>query len=276
MSIGTIGFVGAGNVALTLIKGLLSASAVGAERIMASAPSNRNLQVIGDLGAKTTSSNREILETADTIFLAIKPNLAGAVIKEIAPFVKRDQLFISLAAGISLDFIENNLPERSRVVRAMPNTPTIIREGATVFACGSHIKEGDNRLIQSLFSKLGICIEGDESIIDAAMAVSGCGPAYAYVAIDALADGGVKMGLPRDIAIKLAAQTLLGSAKMVLRGGKHPSQLKDDVCSPGGTTIDAIHELERGGFRKCLIEAVEAACNKARRLNDAMLYSNKK
>nr|XP_054748409.1 pyrroline-5-carboxylate reductase 1, mitochondrial-like [Lytechinus pictus] len=258
------------------MKSCIHLGAVGAERIIASAPSDRNRRVIGDLGAKTTSSNKQIFETADTIFLATKPNLVGTVIKEIAPFLTRDHIFISLPAGISLDYLESNLPEKSRVVRAMPNTPTIIQQGATVFACGSHIKEGDNRLIHSLFSKLGICIEGDESIIDAAMAVSGCGPAYAYVAIDALADGGVKMGLPRDIAIKLAAQTLLGSAKMVLGSGKHPSELKDDVCSPGGTTIDAIHELERGGFRRCLIEAVEAACNKARRLNDSQLYSTKK
>lgn len=275
MSIGTIGFLGAGNVTLTLTKGLLSASAIAAERIAASAPSKRNLQVIQDLGARTTHSNRQLLEMADTIFLAIKPPLAGAVLKEVAPFVKRNHIFVSLAAGISLDYIENILPEKSRVMRAMPNTPSIIREGATVFACGTHVKEGDNRLIQSLFSRLGICLEGDESIIDAAMAVSGCGPAYAYVAIDAMADGGVKMGLPRDIAIKLAAQTLLGSAKMVLAGDKHPSELKDDVCSPGGTTIDAIHELEKGGFRRCLIEAVEAACMKARRLNESQLYSKK-
>ncbi|XP_072175882.1 pyrroline-5-carboxylate reductase 1, mitochondrial-like [Diadema setosum] len=276
MSIGTIGFLGAGNVAMTITKGLLSASAVAADRIAVSAPSKRNLKLIEDLGARTTHSNRELLEMADTVFLAIKPNLAGAVLKEVAPFVNKNHLFISLAAGISIDYIEDILPDKSRVIRAMPNTPSIIMQGATVFACGTHVKEGDNRLIQSLFSRLGISLEGDESVIDAAMAVSGCGPAYAYVAIDALADGGVKMGLPRDIAIKLGAQTLLGSAKMVLAGEKHPSELKDDVCSPGGTTIDAIHELEKGGFRRCLIEAVEAACLKARKINENQLFSHKK
>ncbi|XP_041473883.1 pyrroline-5-carboxylate reductase 1, mitochondrial-like [Lytechinus variegatus] len=275
MSLGTVGFIGAGKIAQTITKGLLAANAVAAERIVASDPASHNLKVLSDLGTKTATNNEQLLQIADTIFLATKPNIVGRVLKEISPHIKKDHLLISLAAGITLDYLESSLPDETRVIRAMPNTPSIIMEGATIFSVGRNVQEGDGKMFQSLISQLGICLEGDETLIDAAMSVSGCGPAYAYVAIDALADGGVKMGLPRDVAIKLSAQALLGSSKMVLTGGKHPSQLKDEVCSPAGTTIDAIHELEKGGFRRCLIEAVEAACLKARRLNAMQLYDKK-
>lgn len=272
----SLGFLGAGKVAQTIAKGLITAGAISAESVTASAPSDRCLKQVKSLGIGFTHSNKELLQLSDIVFLAVKPPLIGALLKDVSKYLEDRHLIVSLAAGISIDFIESKVGHGTRVIRAMPNTPSVIGEGATVFSCGSYVKDGDNEIVRNLFSRLGICLQGDESIVDAVMAVSGSGPAYAYVAIDALADGGVKMGLPRDTAIKLAAQTLLGSAKMVLHGKKHPSELKDDVCSPGGTTIDAIHQLEKGGFRKCLIEAVEAACLKARLLNEQNYYNNKK
>ncbi|XP_071854740.1 pyrroline-5-carboxylate reductase 1, mitochondrial-like [Apostichopus japonicus] len=272
----SLGFLGAGKVAQTIAKGLITAGAISAESVAASAPSDRCLKEIRELGIGFTHSNKELLQMSEIVFLAVKPPLIGKLLKDISAHIEDRHLVISLAAGISIDFIESRVAAGTRVIRAMPNTPSVIGEGATVFSVGSNVRNGDSEIARNLFSRLGICLQGDESIVDAVMAVSGSGPAYAYVAIDALADGGVKMGLPRDTAIKLAAQTLLGSAKMVLHGKKHPSELKDDVCSPGGTTIDAIHELEKGGFRKCLIEAVEAACLKARKLNEQNYYNNKK
>ncbi|XP_033640360.1 pyrroline-5-carboxylate reductase 2-like [Asterias rubens] len=271
----SIGFLGAGKVAQTIVRGFLLADIIPAAQMTASAPTSRNLKVIKEMGVNCTNSNKEIVTKNQTIFIAVKPNMVSNVLKEISPAVTHNHMLVSLAAGISVEFIESRLPVGARVIRAMPNTPCGIGEGATMFTCGSAVKEEDKILTEKYFRSLGYCMEGDETMIDAVMAVSGSGPAYAYIAIDALADGGVKMGLPREIAIKLAAQTLLGSAKLVLQGDKHPSELKDDVCSPGGTTIDAIHQLEKGGFRKCLIEAVEAACLKAKELNTINMQQRK-
>ncbi|XP_022102744.1 pyrroline-5-carboxylate reductase 2-like [Acanthaster planci] len=270
----SIGFLGAGKVVETIVRGLLLAEALPASQMAASAPTNRNLKLIEELGVMGTNSNKEIITNHQTVFISVKPNMVATVLKEISPAVTPNHMLVSLAAGISIGFIESKLPVGTRVIRAMPNTPCGIGQGATMYTCGSAVKAEDKALVEKYFNSLGYCMEGDETMIDSVMAVSGSGPAYAYIAIDALADGGVKMGLPRDIAVKLAAQTLLGSAKLVLQGRKHPSELKDDVCSPGGATIDAIHELERGGFRKCLIEAVEAACLRAKELN-AMNAQNK-
>ncbi|XP_072042147.1 pyrroline-5-carboxylate reductase 1, mitochondrial-like isoform X2 [Amphiura filiformis] len=274
-NIGSVGFLGAGKVAYTIAKGLLGAGKIPPQMMMASAPSERNLKLLKAMGVRCTNNNKELVETCDVVLLAVKPHMIPTLLKEVGTHINEDHLVVSLAAGITIDFIESKLPVGARVVRAMPNTPCVINEGASVYSTGTSVKERDGPLVQTLFNTLGYCLEGDESMIDAVMAVSGSGPAYAFVAIDALADGGVKMGLPRDIAIKLAAQTLMGSAKLVLESGKHPSELKDDVCSPGGTTIEAIHQLERGGFRKCLIEAVEAACLKARTLNEMSAFSRK-
>lgn len=275
MGLPQVGFLGAGKVAQTIATGLVRAGKIPPQLMMASAPSERNLKLLKNLGVRVTHSNKELVDSCEVLFLAVKPHMVPTLLKEVSPMITSDHLVISLAAGITLDFMESKLPAGSRLIRAMPNLPCVINEGSSVFSCGTSVRAGDGPLVQTIFNSLGYSLEGDETMIDAVMAVSGSGPAYAFVAIDALADGGVKMGLPRDIAIKLAAQTLLGSAKLVLESGKHPSELKDDVCSPGGTTIEAIHELEKGGFRTCLIEAVEAACLKARTLNELSAFSRK-
>ncbi|XP_013383076.1 pyrroline-5-carboxylate reductase 2-like [Lingula anatina] len=158
------------------------------------------------------------------------------------------------------------LPPKTRVIRVMPNTPALIQTGASVFAPGKHALDNDSDVVATLLSSIGICAETSEQMMDAVTGLSGSGPAYGYMAIESMADGGVKMGLPRDLAVKLAAQTLMGAAKMVLDTGKHPGQLKDEVCSPGGTTIAAVHSLEKSGFRASLIAAVEAATERSKEL----------
>ncbi|GIY22868.1 pyrroline-5-carboxylate reductase 2 [Caerostris extrusa] len=166
--------------------------------------------------------------------------------------------------GITTRQIEKVLPPKSRVIRVMPNTPALVKEGASVFSCGSNTLEEDSGLAHRIFESVGSCDQIEENLLDAVTGLSGSGPAYMFMAIEALADGGVKMGIRRELAMKLAAQTLLGSARMVLETGKHPGSLKDDVCSPAGTSIQAVHELEKCGFRSALITAVEAATQRSK------------
>ncbi|XP_071947407.1 pyrroline-5-carboxylate reductase 1, mitochondrial-like [Antedon mediterranea] len=262
----SLGFLGAGRIAQALAKGFISAGVMPAERMMASAPTERDLLEVKKIGLGITHENKEVMHSSDIIFLAVKPGVVSKVLTEIAPWVNSDHLVVSLAAGITVDFIEKKLPSTTKVIRAMPNTPCLVGAGATMFSCGTNVQDRDRAIVNTFFSSLGYCAEGDESLIDACMAISGSGPAFAFTAIDGLADGGVKMGLPRSLAITLAAQTLLGAAKMLLETKCHPCELKDDVCSPAGTTIESIYQLEKGGFRKCLIEAVEASYRRAKEI----------
>lgn len=233
---------------------------------MASDTVPQMLDCIKEQGVRISRSNLEIVENSDLIIIAVKPHVVSPILQEVSSKVTREKLFLSIAAGVTLETLEKNLPSQTRVIRAMPNTPALVQTGATVIAPGSSVLQGDRELIQGLFRTIGICEVGTEEQLDAVTGLSGSGPAYGFLAIESLADGGVKMGLPRDLAQKLAAQTLLGAAKMVLESGKHPGQLKDEVCSPGGTTIAAIHKLEETGFRSSLITAVETATNRAKEL----------
>ncbi|XP_019628510.1 PREDICTED: pyrroline-5-carboxylate reductase 1, mitochondrial-like isoform X1 [Branchiostoma belcheri] len=259
----SLAFVGAGKMAQAMAKGFLAAGVVKADHITATAPSCRSQDTLEGIGCQFTHNNKEAVANSDIIFLSVKPHVLPGVLQEIAPVVTKRHLMVSVAAGVPLQFLEEKLPPKSRVIRVMPNTPCVVRQGASVYVPGSHVEKEDSEIIKSLLSSLGYCSESNEGMISAVTGLAGSGPAYAFTAIDALADGGVKMGLPRELSIKLAAQTLLGASKMVLETGKHPMQLKDDVCSPGGTTIYAIHKLESGGFRNLLIDAVEGACLRA-------------
>lgn len=254
-----IGFLGAGRMAQAMARGLISGGVVQPSKIWASDPDPAVLKFIQCLGVNTTSKNEEVVENTQVVVIAVKPNVVSSLLKEVSPFITKDNLVVSIAAGIRISIIEALLPPASRVIRVMPNTPALVQAGAAVLAPGSAVRKGDNDLVAELLSSVGICEEGTEANLDAVTGVSGSGPAYAFAAIEALSDGGVKMGLPRALSTKLAAQTLLGAAKMVLETGKHPGQLKDEVCSPGGTTIHAMHTLEKSGFRSALIDAVEAA-----------------
>jgi pyrroline-5-carboxylate reductase len=265
-----IGFLGAGKMATALAKGFVRAGLTVADQIIASdvMPAAR-ADFAREAGAKTTSSNLEVIKTARVVLLAVKPHQVAPVLAEIRPDFTEGHLLISIAAGLPLAKLESGLDVGARVIRVMPNTPALVGSSATAFALGKAARTEDGELAQKLFSSVGLAFQVNEALIDAVTGLSGSGPAYAYLMIEALSDGGVAAGLPRDVATKLAAQTLLGAAKMVLETGLHPGQLKDMVTSPGGTTIDAIHELEKGGVRGALMNAVRIAAEKSKRLGQA-------
>lgn len=264
---GKIAFVGAGNMAGALIRGLVEGGARAPAQVMASDPHEaRRDQLREQFGIGTTSDNLEALRFAQTIVLATKPQIFNRLLLEIAPSVTPDHLLISVAAGIPCAVIESYLHADARVVRAMPNTPALIRTGATALACGSRADTEDLESARQIFNQVGETILVDESLLDAVTGLSGSGPAYVFLIIEALADAGVKVGLNRDAAQLLAAQTVLGSAQLLKETGDHPGRLKDMVTSPGGTAIAGLHTLEAGGLRTTLINAVEAATRRASEL----------
>ncbi|KAK7461558.1 hypothetical protein BaRGS_00038704 [Batillaria attramentaria] len=261
-----VGFIGAGKMAFAMSRGFLRAGLVKANNITVSDPSPQIRQEFKELGVNIAEDNREVVNRSQLIVLSVKPNVVKPVLKEVSSVISKHNIVVSIAAGVKLATIEELLPTGTRVVRVMPNTPVLVQAGAAVVAPGSSADPRDSELVVELLRSVGMCEQGNEKLLDAVTGLSGSGPAYAFAAIEAMADGGVKMGLPRDLAIKLAAQTMLGAAKMVVETGKHPGQLKDEVCSPAGTTISAIHVLEKNGFRGSLIDAVEAATTRAREL----------
>lgn len=263
----TIGFLGAGKMATALAKGVLSAGLVRPSQIRASDPlPNAIVAFAKETGAKTTASNAAVTQFGNVIVLAVKPGNMNDLLREIRDFITPQHLVISIAAGVPIAKIENGLPPSTRVIRVMPNTPALVSASATAYALGSTATGSDGVLAQRIFSAVGISFQVKETLLDAVTGLSGSGPAYIYLMIEALSDGGVASGLPRDIATKLAAQTVYGSAKMVLETGQHPGALKDMVTSPGGTTIEGLHELEKGKVRGVLISAVRAATEKSRKL----------
>ncbi|XP_052086335.1 pyrroline-5-carboxylate reductase 2-like [Mytilus californianus] len=261
-----IGFIGAGRMAQAMARGFIATGVIKSQNIIASDPDPRMLKFLKNHGITTTLENTEVVDRSKMIVIAVKPNVVSKVLKEVKDHVTMDKIMVSIVAGVPLSILEENLPPDTRVVRVMSNIPVTVQAAASVISLGAGALPDDSELVRELLQCIGICEEGSESLLDAVTGLSGSGPAYAFTAIESLADGGVKMGLPRDLAIKLAAQTLLGAAKMVLESGKHVGQLKDEVCSPGGTTIAAMHSLERAGFRASLINAVEIGTLKAREL----------
>ncbi|XP_011499839.1 PREDICTED: pyrroline-5-carboxylate reductase 3 isoform X2 [Ceratosolen solmsi marchali] len=213
-----------------------------------------------ELGSKTVFSNPEVAKYGDILVLAVKPQIVPLILPELKEcFRSKKKLLLSIAMGVSLKTLENSLPEGTPIVRVMPNIPAVVGCGATVYVRGKHASEKDAEIARRLFSAVGLCEEVPESMIDPITALAGSGPAYIYMVIEAMADGAVKMGLPRDLAYKLASQTVLGAGTMVRETNIHPGQLKDDVSSPAGSTISAIHSLEKNGFRAALMDAVETA-----------------
>jgi pyrroline-5-carboxylate reductase len=266
----TLGFLGAGNMAGALIKGLLHAG-VPPHRISASdAKSDRLDQLSHAHAIRTTVDNHALVRDSDVVVLSVKPQVIDKVLTEIGAEVRAEQLVVSVAAGVPIAAIESRLPPGSRVVRAMPNTPATVLAGATAIASGAHARADDVRVSRELFEAVGRVVVLEESLIDAVTGLSGSGPAYIMLIIEALADGGVKVGLHRDTALLLAAQTVFGSAKLLLESGEHPGRLKDMVTSPGGTAISGLHTLESGGLRKTLIDAVEVATKRAAELGAEM------
>jgi len=252
-----IGIIGAGKMGQALVKGLISSGLSSPEEIYCSRTNIQLLDSLKQLGCHITTDNLEVVKNTLILIIAVKPYMVCSVLKEVKDHITLKHLVISVAMGVTTTQMEKELPRLSRVIRVVPNTPSLVLEGASMFSCGHHTLKEDVDTARQIFSSVGICDQIEEKLLDAVTGVSGCGPAYMYLAIEALADGGVKMGIRRDISLKLAAQTLLGAAKMVLETGQHPGSLKDDVCSPAGATIRGIHELEKNGFRAALISAVE-------------------
>ncbi|KAF1414671.1 Pyrroline-5-carboxylate reductase 3, partial [Eudyptes chrysocome] len=258
-----VGFVGAGRMAGGLARGLLRAGKVPASSILASAPSDKNLDAWRESGCRTTHCNLEVLQESTLVFLATKPHILPAVLQEIRPAVGPHHIVVSLAAGVTLQTLQRLLPAGTKVLRLMPNLPCVVQAGAMVFARGSGAGDGEAALLKSLLSSCGLCEEVPESYINIHTGLSGSGVAYVYLFAEALAEGAVKMGMPGGLASRIAAQTLLGAAKMMLETGEHPAKLRGDVCTPGGTTIHALHQLEKGALRATVMNAVEAATNRA-------------
>ena len=265
-----IGFLGAGKMATALAKGFVRAEIAFPKEISAADPVDAaRKHFAAELGATTSASNLEVARGATVLILATKPDQAAAALAEIHGAFTKRHLLISIAAGVTLEKLEAALPAGARVIRVMPNTPALVGEGASAFALGKNATAADSELAKELLSAVGVALQVKENLLDAVTGLSGSGPAYVYQFIEALSDGGVASGLPRDIATKLAAQTVLGAAKMVLETGQHPGALKDQVTSPGGTTIEGLHELEKGKLRATVMSAVRAATEKSKKLGQS-------
>jgi pyrroline-5-carboxylate reductase len=263
----SIGFIGAGQMARALAQGFQAAGLLPGEGIVACDPVSESGEgfVAAVPGAALVACNRDIVRRASAIFLAVKPQNMPAVMAELAGHVGPEKLVISIAAGVPIVRLREGL-KTDRIVRVMPNTPALVGQGASAYALGPGATEADGQLVGQLLSAVGRAFCVEEKLLDAVTGLSGSGPAFVYVMIEALADGGVRMGLPREIAAALAAQTVRGAAEMVLTTGEHPAVLRDKVASPGGTTIAGLQALEDRGLRAALIAAVEAATRRSQEL----------
>ena len=261
----TIGFLGCGRMATALAGGLMSMGFAPPDRILGAARTDETRRAFREATGATTSDAADpdaFAARCDVLVLAVKPHQIEGVLGKMKP--SADRLLVSVAAGVPLEKLERRSGGGARVVRAMPNTPSLVGAGAAGFSRGEHATDDDAAFVRSLLECVGVAVEVDEPLLDAVTAVSGSGPAYAFLFLEALADGGVRAGLPRDQANRLAAATLRGAAALVEETGEHPAALKDKVCSPGGTTIAAVAALEAAGFRAAVHAAVAAAADRSR------------
>jgi pyrroline-5-carboxylate reductase len=264
-----IGFIGGGTMAEALMRGITAAGLVDLASLAATDATDKRRQYLREtVGVHTFLTNVELVNHVDIVFLTVKPQVIEMVMDEIGPALRSDQILVSVAAGVATHSLENNLLERVPIIRVMPNTPVLVREGATAMAIGRYATKEHEELVAAIFSAVGRVVTIQEDLMDAVTGLSGSGPAYICMIIEALADGGVRMGLSRATALTLAAQTLLGTAKLVLETGQHPGVLRDMVTSPGGTSITGIHALEEGGLRAALINSVVASTERARELGN--------
>jgi pyrroline-5-carboxylate reductase len=262
-----VAVIGAGAMGSALVRGFLKAGLVKPNDLFVSDPRNDAITALArEFPVKTSTDNREAARTGDIVILAVKPAFIKDVLTEISScLTTAHHLIVSVAAGVTLTFLEANVPPDVPVIRVMPNVPALVGEGMTAISLGKNAGVVEKEEVEKLFAAVGRVVTVAENDLDAVTGISGCGPAYVALILEALADGGVKMGLSRSLAMELAAQTLIGTAKMIQVTGVHPGVLKDQVCSPGGSTIWGVHFLEQGGLRGLLLSAVEAA---ARRSSD--------
>ncbi|MCK8059785.1 MULTISPECIES: pyrroline-5-carboxylate reductase [unclassified Fusibacter] len=266
-----IGFIGSGNLAYALISGMISSGEFSPSAIKASNPGNKRLEKIrGDFRIRVTHDNRKVVEFADIVILTVKPKYYKTVIDEIKDLVSENQVIVTVAAGVSTDYVENCFGKKVKVIRTMPNTPALVREAMTALCTNKHATAEDMNVAQALFNCVGDTEVVNEELMDVVTAISGSSPAIVYMFIEALADGAVLKGMNRDQAYKLVSQAVLGSAKMVRDLGVHPGQLKDNVTSAGGTSIEALFSLEKSGFRGTIMEAIEKCTNKSVYLSEQL------
>lgn len=269
----TIGFIGLGNMAKAIIGGLLKKEFVTKEQIIGSAKTEKTLlKVRNDFGIMTYPDNCEVAKNADILILAVKPQMIDGVLEEIKNSLKEDVLVISILAGKTIEYLEKGIGKKVKLARCMPNVASFVGEGCTGICYNDACLDGDKILVTDILESIGMAKEVTENLMDAVIGASGSSPAFVFMMIEAMADAVVKAGMRRDLAYEMVAQAVYGSAKLVLESEKalgekmHPAQLKDMVCSPGGTTIEGVKALEEGGFRGTLIDAVEATIQKSKLL----------
>lgn len=259
-----IGFIGCGQMGQAIIQGMIDAGVVPAENIAATAVSDETIDFVSDeYGIKISTDNKELARESDYLFLAVKPYVYQGVIQEIKSEVSEDTVVITIAAGITLEAMKETFERNVKVIRSMPNTPSLVGAGMSVLCPNDFVTKEEIAEVMEIFESFGEAEIIQESLMDAVPAVSGSSPAFVYMFIEAMADTAVQQGFPRDKAYKLASQAVQGAAKMVLETGKHPGELKDAVCTPGGVTIDGVTMLEQTGMRSSIIQAMNACTKKS-------------
>lgn len=262
-----LGFIGCGNMAKAIIKGIIAGGIAPADDIYGSNTSEAHAQAVAEeFGIHTSTSNVSVVENADVVFLSVKPYQYEQVISEVRGSMRDDQLVVTIAPGKTLDWLQEQFGKPVKVVRTAPNTPAHVGAGMTAYCANDLVTPEEMAYVKSLLESFGSAVELKESQLDASSAIGGSSPAYVYMFIEALADAGVAEGLTRPQAYQIAAQGVMGAAKLVLESGKHPGQLKDEVCSPSGSTIKGLEVLEKGAFRGTVIDALRTAINAARSL----------
>jgi len=267
-----IGVIGTGNMGEALISGLIySRSSIPKNVICSDIRKDKLKSIKGAYEVATTGNNLDVVKASEIVIYAVKPQIMASVLKETAASLDMSKLVISIAAGVPLVAIESCLNKDLRLIRVMPNIAASVKEGAAAVAAGKHALKNDLKMAKAIFDSVGKSVIIEEELMDTITGLSGSGPAYIFLIVDALADAGVKMGLAREDALFLSSQTVLGAAKLLMETNEHPGKLKDKVTSPGGTAIAAIHTLEQGGLRTTLINAVEVATKRSRELGEMMI-----
>ena len=267
-----IGVIGTGNMGEALISGLIySRSSIPDNIICSDIRKDKLKSIKGAYGVVTTSNNLDVVRASEIVIYSIKPQIMASILKETAASLDMSKVIISIAAGVPLAAIESCLNKDLRVIRVMPNIAASVKEGAAAIAAGKHVLKDDLKIAKAIFDSVGKSVIIEEELMDTITGLSGSGPAYIFLIVDALADAGVKMGLSREDALLLSTQTVLGAAKLLMETNEHPGKLKDRVTSPGGTAIAGLHTLEEGGLRTTLINAVEAATRRSKELGEMMI-----
>ena len=262
-----IGFIGAGNMAGAIIGGIVKSNLVKSENVIASAKTMANLERLQqEYNISVTLDSKEVVKNSDIVFMAVKPNIFDGVLEGVADLIDDKKIVVSIAAGKSIEAIENIIGADKKIVRTMPNTPALVNEGMSALCPNKNIEDEELKIVKDIFDSFGKSEVVGEYLIDAVIGVSGSSPAYVFMFIEAMADAAVAQGMPRKQAYQFAAQSVLGSAKMVLETGMHPGELKDMVCSPAGTTIEGVRILEQKGFRSAVFEALNGAAEKGKKM----------